>query len=127
MGVRLAIRLERLILGIEHLDPGMGHGAAGVDAEQLIGHSAGRTVTAADIGGSGPRMAPSAPWARREPNSSTVRPSAARTTRLALVAMRLWWLMASSRNVSISCAWMAGARTVSSGSLGNTGVPSGTA
>ena len=36
-----------------------------------------------------PEMAPSVPWARREPNSSTVRPCAARQMRLALVAMRL--------------------------------------
>ena len=40
----------------------------------------------------------------REPNSRTVRPFAARTTRLAFVAMRLWWLSVSSRNVSTSCA-----------------------
>ena len=74
-----------------------------------------------------PMMAASAPWARREPNSSTVRPRAARTMRLALVAMRLWWLMVSRVKVSISCASMAGARTTTRGSLGNTGVPSGTA
>jgi hypothetical protein len=43
-----------------------------------------------------PVTAPSMPWARREPNSSTARPWAARTMRLALVAIRLWWLMASS-------------------------------
>ena len=44
-----------------------------------------------------PSMAPLDPWARREPNSSTARPRAARTIRLALVAMRDWWLMVSSR------------------------------
>ena len=47
--------------------------------------------------------------------------------RLALVAMRLWWLMLSRRKVSSSWACMASARTVISGSRGNTGVPSGTA
>ena len=72
-------------------------------------------------------MAPSVPWARREPNSSTVRPWAARTIRLALVAIRLWWLMVSRVKVSISWAWMAGARTVTTGSRGKIGVPSGTA
>ena len=54
-------------------------------------------------------------------------PLKGRTMRLALVAMRLWWLMVSRVKVSISCASMAGARTTTRGSLGNTGVPSGTA
>ena len=40
-------------------------------------------------------MAPSDPWARREPNSLTGRPSAARTMRLDLVAMRDWWFRVS--------------------------------
>ena len=72
-------------------------------------------------------MAPSAPWARREPNSATGRPSAARTMRLDLVAMRLWWFRHSSTKVSMNWAWMAGARTVRMGSPGKMGVPSGTA
>ena len=47
--------------------------------------------------------------------------------RLALVAMRLWWLMVSSKKVSSSWAWMAGARIIIIGSRGKTGVPSGMA
>jgi hypothetical protein len=47
--------------------------------------------------------------------------------RLALVAIRLWWLMVSSVNVSMSWASMAGARTVTTGSRGKMGVPSGMA
>ena len=44
-----------------------------------------------------PVTAPAMPCARREPNSSTARPSAARQIRFALVAIRLWWLNSSSR------------------------------
>ena len=96
----------------------MGHGAAGRYAVQLVGDRAGGACAAADIAARAPEMAPSVPWARREPNSSTVRPWAARTIRLALVAIRLWWLMVSRVKVSISWAWMAGARTVTTGSRG---------
>ena len=73
-----------------------------------------------------PSIAPLAPWARREPNSSTALPCAALTMRFALVAIRVWWFSVSSTKVSISCASIAGAFTVRIGSLGNTGVPSGT-
>ena len=54
-------------------------------------------------------------------------PSAARTMRFAFVAMRLWCEMSSSAMVSMNCAWIAGPRTTTMGSYGNTGVPSGTA
>ena len=69
-------------------------------------------------------MPASAPCARRRPNSSTAPPSAAQHTRLALVAMSVWWLMKVRIAVSISCACMIGARTRTSGSYGNTTVPS---
>ena len=36
-----------------HLHPGMGHGAAGFDAEKLIGNGTGSAVAAADISGTG--------------------------------------------------------------------------
>ena len=74
-----------------------------------------------------PKIAASLPCARLEPNSSTTRPFAARQTRFAFVAMRLWWLSVRSKNVSTSCASIAGARTVRIGSFGKIGVPSGTA
>ena len=74
-----------------------------------------------------PSTAPSYPWARREPNSITGRPLAARTMRLVFVQMRLWWLKVTSSSVSISCASMAGPSTVTMGSLGKMGVPSSTA
>ena len=47
--------------------------------------------------------------------------------RLALVAIRLWWLTHSSTMVSTNWAWMAGPRTVTMGSPGKMGVPSGMA
>ena len=47
--------------------------------------------------------------------------------RLALVAISDWWLICSSRAVSISCASISGATTVSMGSLGYMMVPSGKA
>ena len=72
-------------------------------------------------------MPASGPWARRRPNSITVPPSAACTTRLALVAISVWWLMMFSSAVSTSCASKMGAVTRISGSPGNTMVPSGTA
>ena len=74
-----------------------------------------------------PITAASFPCARLEPNSATARPSAARTILFALVAIRDWWLMVSSRRVSIICACAAGALTVTIGSPGKIGVPSGTA
>ena len=52
IGVHLTIGFECFIFGIEHLHPGMGHSAACINTEQLIGDGAGRAVTATDIGGS---------------------------------------------------------------------------
>ncbi len=49
VGIDLAVGLECLILAVEHLDPGMGHGAAGRYAVQLVGDRAGGACTAADI------------------------------------------------------------------------------
>ena len=57
----------------------------------------------------------------------TARPCAARQMRLAFVAIRLWWLMVSRIIVSTNCAWMTGPRTVTIGSEGKIGVPSGMA
>ena len=48
--VGLAVGAEGVQLAVEHLHPGMGHGAAGIDAENLIRHGAGCPGTAADIG-----------------------------------------------------------------------------
>ena len=50
VGVDLAVGLEGLILTVEHLDPGVGHGAAGGHAVQLVGDGAGGSGTAADVG-----------------------------------------------------------------------------
>ena len=47
--------------------------------------------------------------------------------RAAFEAMEVWNVMCASSAVSTSCAWTSGADTRSSGSSGNTGVPSGTA
>ena len=49
-GVDLAVGPEGLILGVEHLDPGVGHGPGGGDAVELVADGAGRAVDAADIG-----------------------------------------------------------------------------
>ena len=72
-------------------------------------------------------IAASAPCALREPNSMTGLPFAARTMRLALVAIILWWLMHKSTIVSMNCACITGPLTVTIGSCGKIGVPSGTA
>ena len=86
----------------------MGHGPAGGDAVDLVREYAGRTRAAADICGSCAQYCRVRTLRLREPNSSTTRPSAARTIRLAFVAMRLWWFIVRRRKVSSSCAWMAG-------------------
>ena len=49
-GIGLAVGLECLVLVVEHLYPGVGHGAAGGHAVHLVRDGAGRTGTAADIG-----------------------------------------------------------------------------
>ena len=66
-------------------------------AIELVGDGAGRAVAAADVGCAGAqdrRRPPPGPGGSRIP--APRRPSAARTTRLALVAIRLWWFRASS-------------------------------
>ena len=50
IGIDLTIGFEGFIFRIEHLHPGMSHGAAGLHAEMLVGYGAGSAVTAADIG-----------------------------------------------------------------------------
>ena len=52
-GINFAVGLEGIKLAVEHLHPGMGHGASGVHAVQLVGDGAGGAVAAADIGCSG--------------------------------------------------------------------------
>ena len=82
------------------------------NAEELSGeHVRGRRAPA-DVRGA--RLAanpPSAPCARRSPNSITGSPCAARQTRAALVAMSVWKLMMLSSAVSTSCACSDGPRT----------------
>ena len=63
-------------------------------------------------------------WARRAPKSLTTRPCAARTMRLALVAISDWWLISSKMAVSTICASISGATTVTTGVLGYITVPS---
>lgn len=98
-GVDLTVSPEGLVLGVKGLHPGVGHGAPGGHAVELVGDGAGRPLAPADEGGPGPRRWRPAgslgPAGARTP--STARPRAARTIRLALVAMRDWWLMVSSR------------------------------
>ena len=53
MGIDLAVGLERLVLAVKHLHPGVGHGAAGGDAVELVGDGAGRSPAAADVCGPG--------------------------------------------------------------------------
>ena len=53
IGIDLAVGLESLILRVEHLDPGVGHGAAGGDAVELVGDGAGSAAAAADVSGAG--------------------------------------------------------------------------
>ena len=66
-------------------------------------------------------------WARRLPNSTMGRPSAANTQRAAFDATIVWNMKVESRYVSTNCASTKGARTMAIGSLANTGVPSGNA
>ena len=66
-------------------------------------------------------------WVRRVPNSTTTALPAASTTRAALEAIIVAWLIAESRNVSTSCASTMGAWTRRKGSLANAAVPSGLA
>ena len=70
---------------------------------------------------------PAAPWARRSPNSATGAPAAARHTRAALVATSVSKLTQLSRAVSRSWHCTMGPVTRTSGSWGNTTVPSATA
>ena len=49
VGIDLTVCLEGLILAVEHLHPGMGHGAASRNAIHLIGQGAGSTGAAANI------------------------------------------------------------------------------
>ena len=53
-GVDLAVGLEGLVLGGEHLHPGVGHGTHGGYAVDLVGDGAGGPRHTADVGGSGP-------------------------------------------------------------------------
>ena len=52
VGEHLHISLERLVLAVKHLNPCVGHGAARVDAVELVGNGAGRAMAAADVRGS---------------------------------------------------------------------------
>jgi hypothetical protein len=74
----------------------VGHGARGGHAVALVGHGAGRSGAAADEGrsGAGDGAVDALGAAGAEFQHGAAR--AARTMRLALVAIRLWWLMASS-------------------------------
>ena len=49
VGIQLAVRLERVVFAVEHLDPRMRHGAACRNTEQLVAQRAGSAGTAADI------------------------------------------------------------------------------
>ena len=69
-------------------------------------------------------IAASAPCARRPPNSMTARPSAASTTRAALLAIMVWKRTVDRSAVSTSWASASGAVTRISGSPANTGIPS---
>ena len=69
-------------------------------------------------------IAASAPWARRPPNSMSARPSAASTTRAALLAIMVWKRTVDSSAVSTSWASASGAATRTSGSPAKTGTPS---
>ena len=74
-----------------------------------------------------PKIAASIECARLAPNSITGRPFAADTIIVDFVAIKLWWLRRSKTIVSIICASIIGALTVSKGSLGKITVPSGIA
>ena len=87
-GYSLGIGAKGVELVVKHLDPAVRHGAEGGDAERPVGQGTGGADTAADIGGSGSVYGPVVALTLREPNSMTARPCAARTIRLALVAMR---------------------------------------
>ena len=88
VGINLAICLNASIFAVEHLHPCMRHGAAGRNAVHLIGQGAGSAGTAADISRScADDGCVRALGMRREPNSNTARPWAARTIRHALVAI----------------------------------------
>ena len=50
-GVNFAVRLESIILRVEHLHPGVSHGAPGGHAVQLVRDGAGGAAAAADIRG----------------------------------------------------------------------------
>ncbi len=54
-GVDLAVGLEGGVLVGEHLHPGVGHGAGGGGAVQLVGHGAGGAPRPGDVAGSGPQ------------------------------------------------------------------------
>jgi hypothetical protein len=56
-------------------------------------------------------MPASVPCSRRSPNSTTLRPAAAATTRVAFDAIIVWKLIWLSTNVSMSCACGSGATT----------------
>ena len=58
VGVEPAVRFKRLVLGVEHLDPGVGHGAPGGHVVELVGDGAGRPGAAADIRRPGPGDGP---------------------------------------------------------------------
>ena len=107
----------------------MGVGAADRDAEEPAGQHVARWRRSRRGRPPGwPPSAPSMPWARRSPNSSTGSPRAASTTRAALVATSVWKLMrfSSARLQQLRLEQRA-ASPAASGSCGKTSVPSGTA
>ena len=50
-GIKLAVGLEGVVLGVEHLHPGVGHRAERGHAVELVRDGAGRADAAADVGG----------------------------------------------------------------------------
>ena len=126
LGPRLG--LEGLELGVEGHDPAVGVRARAPGCRRAGRRARWRSPRSRRRRPRGRReRPPSMPWARRRPKSITASPRAARQTRAALVAIRVWKLTMLSSAVSTSCAWRIGPRTRTSGSWGKTTVPSGTA
>ena len=101
----LGIRLKCFVFAVKKLYPAVRHGAERRNAETAVADGAGSADAAADICGTrAAEWRRRKPCARREPNSITALPSAARTIRFVFVAMRLWWLMDSKTMVSTNCA-----------------------
>ena len=130
VGVGVRVGLERSELALaecdEQLDHRMGMGSRRWDAEAVpdgrVDVETAPPISAAREAASAP-----SPGARRMPNSSTGRPSAASTIRDALVAMSVGKLSRFNSGVSMSCAATSGPSTTVIGVFGCTTLPSGTA